>query len=47
LLGLPPPDEYLTDVTGEPALGYTAFDHVYKGEWKEKQDAVKKFCPVT
>ncbi|KAF8497871.1 kinase-like domain-containing protein [Russula emetica] len=46
LRGLLPPDEYLTDVTREYALGSGGFSHVYKGRWKEKQVAVKKFHPI-
>jgi hypothetical protein len=46
LRGLLPPDEYLTDVVRGSALGGGGFSHVYKGRWKEKQVAVKKFHPI-
>ena len=49
LRGSLPPDEYLSDVQifRGSILGDGAFGHVYKGEWKEKHVAVKKFLPVT
>ena len=49
LRGLLPPDEYLSDVKvyRGSILGDGAFGHVYKGKWKERQVAVKKFRPVT
>jgi hypothetical protein len=46
-LGSHEPDEYLTDVVRESALGYGAFGYIYNGKWKEKRVAVKKFTPVT
>ena len=49
LRGLLPPNEYLSDVQifRGSILGDGAFGHVYKGKWKEKYVAVKKFRPVT
>jgi hypothetical protein len=46
LRGLLPPDEYITDVVRGSALGGGGFSQVYKGRWKEKQVAVKKFRPI-
>jgi hypothetical protein len=49
LRGLLPPDEYLRDVIRETSgtLGEGSFSNVYKGVWKKKQVAVKRFRPVS
>ena len=49
LRGLLHPGEYLSDVQifRGSILGDGAFGHVYKGKWKGKYVAVKKFRPVT
>jgi hypothetical protein len=39
-------DDYLMDVVRESAFDGGAFSHVYKGRWKGKQVAVKKFRAV-
>jgi predicted unusual protein kinase regulating ubiquinone biosynthesis (AarF/ABC1/UbiB family) len=40
------PDEYLSDVVRGSIIGGGGFSQVYKGTWKEKQVAVKKFHPI-
>jgi len=39
-------DDYLTDVVRESPFHGGAFSHVYKGRWKGKQVAVKRFRAV-
>jgi len=46
LRGLFPRRDYLTDVERGPPLGEGAFSNVYKGVWKGKDVAVKRFRPV-
>jgi hypothetical protein len=46
LRGVFPRRDYLRDVERGPPLGEGSFSNVYKGVWKGKEVAVKRFRPV-